>query len=66
MAKIIKYGKRLLTTDKREKFFICTCCDCRWIAVPSEYVTIRTPMKPNTYCWCPNCGNQTWEHDYED
>lgn len=52
--------------DENNPDMSCTCCDCRWIADPSEYVTIRTPMKPNTYSWCPNCGNQTWEQEHED
>lgn len=60
--KIIEQGKKI-ETKASKKTFKCTCCNCKWIAESNEYVMIRTPMKPNVYCWCPNCGNQTWEQE---
>ena len=60
--KIIEQGRKI-ETKASEKIFKCTCCNCKWTAESNEYVMIRTPMKPNAYCWCPNCGNQTWEQE---
>ena len=56
----IEQGKKI-ETKSSEKTFKCACCNCKWTA--ESYVMIRTPMKPNAYCWCPNCGNQTWEQE---
>lgn len=59
---IIKQGeKRKITDDKKR--FDCTSCGCAWIASPNEYIMTRTPIKPNCFCWCPNCNNQTWENN---
>ena len=63
--KIIEQGRKI-ETKASEKTFKCTCCNCKWTAEPNEYVMIRTPMKPNAYCWCPNCGNQTWEQECKE
>lgn len=63
--KIIEQGKKI-ETKASEKTFKCTCCNCKWTAEPNEYIMIRTPMKPNTYSWCPHCGTQTWEQEHED
>ena len=59
---IIKQCKKI-EAKTGEKTFKCSCCNCEWTAKPNEYVTIHTPMKPNTYCYCPNCNNQTWEQE---
>lgn len=59
---IIKQGEKRKVTDDKKRFE-CTSCGCEWIATPNEYTMIRTPMKPNCFCWCPNCNNQTWEQE---
>lgn len=55
-----KYKRRI---EPSEKTFRCSCCNCTWTAESNGYTMIRTPMKPNAYSWCPNCGNQTWEQE---
>jgi len=62
--KIIKQGEKTTKRSTR-KSFRCTCCNCEFTADPKECVQLRTPIKPNVYSWCPNCGSQVWEKDGE-
>ena len=58
--KILKEGKPIENLTGICKKFKCDVCDCEWIANPTEYNTLRTPVIPNTYCYCPNCTTKTW------